>query len=87
VALRVVLRPVLTLLLSSLGYLLSSLGYLLSSLGYLLSSLGYLLSLLLHMSSLIDKGQIPLRYLITDRSEAGRRPSVSWNLAYHLARC
>ena len=71
-ALRVVLRPVLTLLLSSLGYL--------------LSSLGYLLSLLLHMSSLIDKGQIPLRYLITDRSEAGRRPSASWNLAYHLAR-
>ena len=32
------------------------------------------------------KGQIPLRYLVADRSEAGRRPAVSWNLAYHLAR-
>jgi len=24
--------------------------------------------------------------LVTDRSEAGRRPAASWNLAYHLAR-
>jgi len=23
--------------------------------------------------------------LVTDRSEAGRRPAASWNLAYHLA--
>jgi len=26
------------------------------------------------------------RYLVADRSEAGRRPTASWNLAYHLAR-
>jgi len=32
------------------------------------------------------KSQIPLRYLVADRSEAGRRPATSWNLAYHLAR-
>ena len=24
--------------------------------------------------------------LVADRSEAGRRPVASWNLAYHLAR-
>jgi len=24
--------------------------------------------------------------LVADRSEAGRRPAASWNLAYHLAR-
>jgi len=29
--------------------------------------------------------QIPLRYLVADRFEAGRRPASSWNLAYHLA--
>jgi len=35
-----------------------------------------------------DKSQISLRYLylVADRSEAGRRPAASWNLAYHLAR-
>jgi len=33
-----------------------------------------------------SKSQIPLRYLLADRSEAGRRPAASWNLAYHLAR-
>jgi len=33
-----------------------------------------------------SKSQIPLRYLLADRSEAGRRPVASWNLAYHLAR-
>jgi len=32
----------------------------------------------------IGKGQIPLRYLVADRSEAGRRPAASWNLAYRL---
>ena len=32
------------------------------------------------------KSQIPLRYLMADRSEAGRRPAASRNLAYHLAR-
>jgi len=26
------------------------------------------------------KSQIPLRYLVADRSEAGRRPAASWNL-------
>ena len=31
------------------------------------------------------KSQIPLRYLVADRSEAGRRPAASWNLAYHLS--
>jgi len=33
----------------------------------------------------VCKGQIPLRYLVADRFEAGRRPAASWNLAYHLA--
>jgi len=33
-----------------------------------------------------SKNQIPLRYLVADKSEAGRRPAASWNLAYHLAR-
>jgi len=33
-----------------------------------------------------SKSQIPLHYLVADRSEAGRRPAASWNLAYHLAR-
>jgi len=32
------------------------------------------------------KGQIPLRYLVADKFEAGRRRAASWNLAYHLAR-
>jgi len=32
------------------------------------------------------KGQIPLRYLVANRSEAGRRPAASRNLACHLAR-
>jgi len=27
------------------------------------------------------KSQIPLRHLVADRSEAGRRPAASWNLA------
>jgi len=31
------------------------------------------------------KSQIPLRYLVADRSKAGRRPAVSWKLAYQLA--
>jgi len=30
--------------------------------------------------------QIPLRYLVADRSEDGRRHAASWNLAYHLPR-
>jgi len=30
------------------------------------------------------KSQIPLRYLVAEWSEAGRRPAASWNLAYHL---
>ena len=34
----------------------------------------------------MDKSQIPLRYLVADRSEAGRKPAASCNLAYHLAR-
>jgi len=34
----------------------------------------------------VCKSQIPLRYLIADRPEASRRPTASWNLAYHLAR-
>jgi len=34
----------------------------------------------------LTKSQTPLRYLVADRSEAGRRPAASWNLAYHLAR-
>jgi len=33
-----------------------------------------------------SKGQIPLGYLVADRSEAGRRPAASWNLAYHPVR-
>ena len=32
------------------------------------------------------KSQIPLRYLVADRFEAGRSPAASRNLAYHLAR-
>jgi len=32
------------------------------------------------------RSQIPLRYLVADRFEDGRRPAPSWNLAYHLAR-
>jgi len=35
---------------------------------------------------LSTKSQIPLHYLVADRSEAGRRPAASWNLAYHLTR-
>jgi len=38
------------------------------------------------LTFLLNWGQIPLRYLVADRSEAGRRPAASWNLAYHLAR-
>ena len=34
----------------------------------------------------LGKSQILLRYLVTDRFEAGRRPAASWNVAYHLAR-
>jgi len=30
------------------------------------------------------KSQIPLRYLVADRLEAGRRPAASRNLANHL---
>ena len=33
-----------------------------------------------------NKTQISLRYLVADRSEAGRRPATSWNFTYHLAR-
>jgi len=38
------------------------------------------------LSTSVTKSQFPLRYLVADRSEAGRRPAASWNLAYHLAR-
>ena len=34
----------------------------------------------------LTNSEIPLHYLVADRSKAGRRPAVSWNLAYHLAR-
>jgi len=34
----------------------------------------------------VSYSQIPLRYLVADRSEAGRTPAASWNLAYYLAR-
>jgi len=37
-------------------------------------------------SACASQSQIPLRYLVADRSEAGRRPAASRNLAYHLAR-
>ena len=40
----------------------------------------------LKFCQLLRKSQIPLRYLVADRFEAGRRPAVSRNLAYHLAR-
>ena len=33
----------------------------------------------------IGKGRIPLRYLVADKFEAGRRPAASRNLACHLA--
>jgi len=33
--------------------------------------------------AVIPKSQIPLRYLVADRSEAGRSPAASWNLVYH----
>ena len=29
------------------------------------------------------KAKFHYAILVTDRSEAGRRPAVSWNLAYH----
>jgi len=29
----------------------------------------------------VSKGQIPLRYLVAGRPEAGRRPPANWNLA------
>ena len=32
------------------------------------------------------KAKFHYAILVADRSEAGRRPAVSWNLAYHLAR-
>jgi len=32
------------------------------------------------------KAKFHYAILVTDRSEAGRRPAASWNLAYHLAR-
>ena len=32
------------------------------------------------------KAKFHYAVLVADRSEAGRRPAVSWNLAYHLAR-
>ena len=35
------------------------------------------------MCSSAAKSQIPLRYLVADNSEAGRRPAASWNLPYH----
>jgi len=42
--------------------------------------------ILMTVTKMANKGQIPLRYLVADRSEAGRRPAANWNLAYHLAR-
>ena len=35
------------------------------------------------MCSSAAKSQIPLRYLVADNSEAGRRPAASRNLPYH----
>jgi len=32
------------------------------------------------------KAKFHYAILVSDRSEAGRRPAVSWNLAYHLGR-
>jgi len=32
------------------------------------------------------KAKFHYAILVVDRSEAGRRPSASWNLTYHLAR-
>jgi len=32
------------------------------------------------------KAKLHYTILVADRSEAGRRPAVSWNLAHHLAR-
>ena len=32
------------------------------------------------------KAKFHYAILVADRSEAGRRPAVSWNLAYHPAR-
>jgi len=32
------------------------------------------------------KAKFHYAILVADRSEAGRRPAASWNLAYHLAR-
>jgi len=32
------------------------------------------------------KAKFHYAILVADRSEAGRRPAVSWNLAYYLAR-
>jgi len=32
------------------------------------------------------RSQIPVCYLVADRSEAGRRPAASWNLAYSTSK-
>jgi len=32
------------------------------------------------------KAKLHYTMLVADRSEAGRRPEVSWNFAYHVAR-
>jgi len=32
------------------------------------------------------KAKFHYAILVAERSEAGRRPAASWNLAYHLAR-
>jgi len=32
------------------------------------------------------KAEFHYAILVADRSEAGRRPAASWNLAYHVAR-
>jgi len=34
----------------------------------------------------IVKAKFYYAILVADRSEVGRRPAASWNLAYHLAR-
>jgi len=35
---------------------------------------------------MLIKAKIHYAIVVADRSEAGRRPAASWNLAYHLAR-
>jgi len=34
----------------------------------------------------ITKAELHYAILVANKSEAGRRPAASWNLAYHLAR-